>query len=89
MFYAEALIAIHAIARKVNIKAVSERLGHASIERTLETYTYVLPTMQAEAVEMLGAIAYSTPNETKLEGREQESLENGRGQYDAESQTVH
>lgn len=48
-----------AIARKVNVKAVSERLGHADISRTLETYTHVLPSMQMEAVETLGAIAYT------------------------------
>ncbi len=47
-----------AIARKVNVKAISERLGHADISRTLETYTHVLPSMQLEAAEMLGAIAY-------------------------------
>lgn len=52
-----------AIARKVNVKAVSEKLGHADISRTLETYTHVLPSMQLEAVEILGAIAYGNPNE--------------------------
>ena len=56
-------MATHAIARKVNVKAVSERLGHASVSRTLETYTHVLPSMQLEAVETLGAIAYSKPPE--------------------------
>lgn len=54
-----------AIARKVNVKAVSERLGHANISRTLETYTHVLPSMQLEAVEALGAIAYSTPKDAE------------------------
>ncbi len=54
-----------AIARKVNVKAVSERLGHADISRTLETYTHVLPSMQLEAVETLGAIAYAPPDEDK------------------------
>lgn len=54
-----------AIARKVNVKAVSERLGHADISRTLETYTHVLPSMQLEAVEMLGAIAYARPQESE------------------------
>lgn len=49
-----------AIARKVNVKAVSERLGHADISRTLETYTHVLPSMQLEAVKILGEIAYSS-----------------------------
>jgi integrase len=56
-------MATQAIARKVNVKAVSERLGHASISRTLETYTHVLPSMQLEAVEALGAIAYSGKDE--------------------------
>lgn len=56
-------MATHAIARKVNVKAVSERLGHASISRTLETYTHVLPTMQNEAVEVLGAIIYTNQDE--------------------------
>src|SRR5262249_29431398 len=32
--------------RGVHVKAVSERLGHASITITLETYCHVLPTMQ-------------------------------------------
>jgi integrase len=54
-----------AIARKVNVKAVSERLGHADISRTLETYTHVLPSMQLEAVETLGAIAYARPQESE------------------------
>jgi integrase len=56
-------MATQAIARKVNVKAVSERLGHANITRTLETYTHVLPSMQLEAVEILGAIAYSSPQD--------------------------
>jgi integrase len=54
------------IARKVNVKAISERLGHANISRTLETYTHVLPSMQLEAVETLGAIAYSRETEMPI-----------------------
>jgi integrase len=34
----------------VHPKVVSERLGHASIGITLDTYSHVLPTMQTEAV---------------------------------------
>ena len=34
----------------VHPKVVSERLGHASVGITLDTYSHVLPTMQAEAV---------------------------------------
>ena len=58
-------MATQAIARKVNVKAVSERLGHANIARTLETYTHVLPSMQLEAVETLSAIAYSRSQENE------------------------
>jgi integrase len=36
-----------------NPKVVSERLGHASIVLTLDTYSHVLPTMQKEATSKL------------------------------------
>ncbi len=36
-------------------KVVSERLGHASITLTLDTYSHVLPTMQQKAAERLEA----------------------------------
>lgn len=36
-----------------NPKVVSERLGHASIEITLNTYSHVMPTMQAAAAEKI------------------------------------
>ena len=37
----------------VNIKAVSERLGHSSIRITLDTYAHVGQSMQEEAVKAL------------------------------------
>lgn len=40
----------------VNIKVVSERLGHSSIRITLDTYAHVLQTMQQEAVDTLNDI---------------------------------
>lgn len=40
----------------VNAKVVSERLGHASIEITLNTYSHVLPTLQERATEKLESI---------------------------------
>ena len=40
----------------VNVKVVSERLGHAKIQITLDTYSHVLPTMQKKAAEKLGAL---------------------------------
>jgi len=36
-----------------NPKVVSERLGHASIVLTLDTYSHVLPTMQQSATDKL------------------------------------
>ena len=32
-----------------NIKVVSERLGHASVTITLQTYAHALPSMQRES----------------------------------------
>jgi integrase len=40
----------------VNAKIVSERLGHASIELTLNTYSRVLPTMQKRAAEKMDSL---------------------------------
>lgn len=37
----------------VNVKVVSERLGHTSIKMTLDTYSHVLPDMQEAAVKAL------------------------------------
>jgi len=36
----------------VNPKIVSERLGHSSIKVTLDTYSHVLPALQADAAEL-------------------------------------
>jgi integrase len=40
----------------VPAKVVSERLGHASITMTLDTYSHVLPTMQRNAADVLGRL---------------------------------
>jgi integrase len=40
----------------VNVKVVSERLGHASIQLTLDTYSHVLPTMQKAAATKMDAL---------------------------------
>ena len=42
-------------------KVVSERLGHASITLTLDTYSHVLPTMQQQAAERLEQALFATP----------------------------
>jgi integrase len=43
----------------VNVKVVSERLGHASVKITLDTYAEVLPSMQAQASAHLESMLYS------------------------------
>ncbi|MCU5101263.1 tyrosine-type recombinase/integrase [Bacillus cereus] len=50
---------IHAIlllAKGVNVKVISERLGHSNIKITLDTYSYVLPTIQEDAVNKIEGI---------------------------------
>jgi len=41
-----------------NPKVVSERLGHASIVLTLDTYSHVLPNMQQAASDKLESILF-------------------------------
>jgi hypothetical protein len=45
----------------VNPKLVSERLGHASVQLTLDTYSHVLPTMQAAVAGTMGKILGRRP----------------------------
>jgi integrase len=40
----------------INPKIVQERLGHASVQITLDTYSHLLPTMQRRAAELMGRI---------------------------------
>lgn len=40
----------------VNVKVVSERLGHSNIRITLDIYAHVIKTMQTTAVEKLDNI---------------------------------
>jgi integrase len=39
-----------------SVKVVSERLGHASVTLTMDTYQHVLPTMQEAAADKLEAM---------------------------------
>ena len=40
------------------IHVVSKRLGHAKVSMTLEVYAHVLPDMQADAADALGALLH-------------------------------
>ncbi|MBU8880617.1 site-specific integrase [Bacillus sp. FJAT-29790] len=41
------------LSKGVNVKVISERLGHSNIKVTLDVYSHVLPTMQEEAVKQI------------------------------------
>jgi integrase len=45
----------------VHPKVVQERLGHASIQITLDTYSHVMPGMQADAAARVGAMVFGAP----------------------------
>lgn len=51
----------------VHAKIVSERLGHASIQITLDTYSHVLPGMQKESAAKLDAMLFKRPKEARPE----------------------
>lgn len=42
----------------VHVKIVSERLGHADVALTLNTYSHVLPDMQQDATRSIGRLLY-------------------------------
>jgi len=43
------------LARGVNVKVVSEMLGHASVSITLTRYAHVVPHMQQQAADTMDA----------------------------------
>lgn len=47
-----------ALLEGVSAKVVQEMLGHAKISQTLDTYSHVLPTMQAEAARKLDSALF-------------------------------
>lgn len=47
---------------EIHPKVVSERLGHATVSITLDTYSHVLPNMQREASQKLDALLFTPPS---------------------------
>lgn len=45
------------LGQQVNIKVISERLGHSNITMTLDTYSHLMPDMQETAVKALEALS--------------------------------
>jgi integrase len=44
------------LAAGVHIKVMSERLGHATVSITLDTYSHAIPSLQREAAETVAAL---------------------------------
>lgn len=53
--------ATHLLMAGVNVKVVSERLGHSSVSFTLDTYGHVMPGQQAEAAAAAAALLGDSP----------------------------
>jgi len=49
------------LAAGVHPKVASERLGHASITMTLDTYSHVMPDMQREASDKMEELLFVKP----------------------------
>jgi integrase len=41
-------------------KVVSERLGHATVSITLDTYSHAIPAMQEEAAALIAKLVFAT-----------------------------
>ena len=61
----------------VHPKIVSERLGHASIGITLDTYSHVLPGLQEAAVEKFDQVLLEETASKNLEGNVSKALASG------------
>jgi integrase len=66
------------IAAGVNVKALSEFLGHASITITFDRYGHLLPGSLAESASLLDA--YLVPRYAQPYARDEEVLEIGDSQ---------
>jgi integrase len=53
------------LAQGVHPKVVQERLGHAGVGITLDTYSHVLPGMQDQAARVLGARLFGEPEASR------------------------
>ena len=45
-----------ALAAGINPKVISERLGHATVSITLDTYSHAIPALQEEAAERIAGL---------------------------------
>src|SRR5205823_3219100 len=54
------------LAEGIHPKVVSERLGHAGVGITLDTYSHVLPSLQAEAARVLDSVLGPSPRDATV-----------------------
>ena len=45
--------------RHTHAKVVSERLGHATVSITLDTYSHAIPAMQEEAAVLIAGLVFA------------------------------
>jgi integrase len=45
-----------ALAAGINPRVISERLGHATVSITLDTYSHAIPALQEEAAERIAGL---------------------------------
>ncbi|MCH8129214.1 MAG: tyrosine-type recombinase/integrase [Acidobacteria bacterium] len=62
----------HLIASGTDLKAISTRLGHASVSFTLDRYGHLLPGRQAEAAARVAAMVDDFGRTPPVPGRRQE-----------------
>ena len=55
--HTHATLALHA---GIHPKVVPERLGHATISITLDTYSHAIPAMQEEAAALIAGLVFAS-----------------------------
>jgi integrase len=50
-----------ALAAGINPKVISERLGHATVSTSLDTYSHAIPALQEEAAERIAGLVLGAP----------------------------
>ena len=63
-----------ALAAGINPKVVSERLGHATVSITLDTYSHAIPALQEEAAERIARLVLAEREEQPREDIHQERV---------------
>ncbi len=61
----------------INPKVVSEQLGHANVSITLDTYSHVIPALQADAVDRVAEAIYNAEDEGPSEPRRLQIVPSG------------